>query len=178
MTWREWCRQLVLPTVVAGTAFVALALWHGHNLWPAAPQAIAQTIDEAPPEAIPSGLEAAGDEVPDQPTDHVPAEARRRHVGANAVWMSEANVPPAVAHEPPIDTLPLGAASSDKDTAARVQSLLAQHEQVEQALPHDPPPATLLEHAAGPPRMDSGDPNPDRLQNGQDPGANDSSSVR
>jgi hypothetical protein len=165
--WRENTvsprRWLVLP-VTLGT-FGLMALWHSAPSWCGPPRAIAQTADAAPFEEIPGEPDVAIGEAPDQPPDHLPAEARRRHVGANAVWMQESNVPPpvpAASVTAPVAVPP--PAPVDEATAERVRGLLEQYDRVQQALPQNLPPAGMPDNLAGPPRMDSGDPDPDRLQ--------------
>ncbi len=161
---RWW--QPALPITVASAAFLAALGWHYQNVWSAVPRAVAQTTDAMPIDPVPAAPDAAVDEAPDQPTDHVPAEARRRHVRAGAVWMQEAHVPPPVAQAPPLvdPALSTAAAPVDPEVAARVQGLLDQYERVRQAMPENVPPAGIGNLPTGPPRMDSGDPNPDRLQ--------------
>jgi hypothetical protein len=138
---------------------MALLLWHHQNVWPGVPRAVAQIVSQATLEAVPSATDTALQEGPDQPTDHVPGEAKRRHVKPQSVWTQQPITAPAVQEAPVVSS----AAPVDEAAAERVRGLLEQYDRVQQAMPEDFPPTETLENRDGPPRMDSGDPDPDRL---------------
>jgi len=162
---RRW--QLALPIGLGISALVGR--WGGPVSWSALPRAVAQTADAVPFQAVPSEidpaeLDAAAAEVPELVTDNALAEASRPHVGPIAGWRQESNDPAPAAEPPLLEPVPLAEAPADEEATQRVHALLDQYDRVRRTLPEEVPSTEITKIPAGPPRMDSGDPDPDRLQ--------------
>lgn len=190
LAWHKWWRQLVLPAVtVASAALVALWLWQHPHVWPGGPRALVQTNGQAVPSLrltvgvwspvsqavaqLVDGLDAGAASAPQLDADGggedltpgaIEADARARARG----WPTPSEIEKRLRLERWLATVRRPSAGPvqpvSKGANQPTPELAAQHQRVLATLKNDAlPPATFVD-PNGPPRMDSGDPNPDRVR--------------
>lgn len=164
--WIQWWQVGLLIAVASAT--LMLQLETARRVSPTAAQAVAQTTDAAQLEPVPSDLDTANlgtgaDNPSDQPTDNGPAEVRYPHAGPIAGWPQDVNVVPPAPEAPLVAPVPVAEDQPDEEVTQRVEALLEQYDRLRQAMPEAGPPKEIATIPNGPSRMDSGDPDPDRI---------------
>ncbi len=160
--WQRWW-QLALPIAVASATLMATLGRQDRRVVPEVPQAVAQPVADLEPDAAvvapaedPAAAELTPDDVEADGQAHANGHPTRAEIGEwlrAEQWLSEGWRTGAIAG--PRAT---GHPAPNQPT----QALADQHRRVLATRESDPLPTAVFQNPDGPPRMDSGDPNPDR----------------